>query len=97
MEENQGQLRVRLPRKNEVFGIVYTIYGAKHFEVRCSDGKIRFCRIPKSLAKNVRVREQDLVLVEPWPIEGDKKGDIVWKYTKVESEWLKEKGFLKDL
>ena len=85
--------RVRLPRDKEVFGLVEQLHGGKRMTVKCSDDKIRMCRIPGKL-KRVYVREDDYVIVEPWDIEGDKKGDIIWKYRKVEEDWLRRKGYL---
>lgn len=89
-------LRVRLPQEGELFGYVEQLLGDRRMRVRCSDGKTRICRIPGRL-RRVWVREDDIVLVQPWPVEGDKKGDIVWKYRAIEVEWLKSKGYLDDI
>jgi translation initiation factor 1A len=90
------ELRVKLPRDKEIFGIVEQLHGGKRMHVRCADGKIRMCRIPGRL-RRIWVRPDDIVLVEPWPIQGDKKGDVVWRYRGAEVDWLKQRGYLKDL
>jgi initiation factor 1A len=41
------------------------------------------------------MREHDLIIVEPWAIQGEKSGDAVWKYTAAQVDWLKRKGILK--
>jgi len=87
--------RVRLPRGRELFGVVESMLGANKLRVRCSDDKMRICRIPGRLRKRVWMREGDLIIVEPWEIQGDTNGDAVWKYTAAQVEWLKRKGFLK--
>jgi len=92
----EQEFRVRLPRAGEMFGRVLQLHGGKHLTVKCADGKMRMCRIPGKLRK-IWVREDDYVLVEPWSIETDKKGDIVWRYKQVEIDWLKRNGHLKDL
>lgn len=93
----EGQeFRVRLPREGEIFGKVVQLHGGKHLMIKCADQKMRMCRIPGKL-KKIWVREDDYVLIKPWPIEGDKKGDIVWRYRQVEVEWLNKNGYLKDL
>ena len=51
--------------------------------VRCFDGNTRICRIPGRLKRQLWVREGDIVVVEPWELGGDKKGDIIYKYSKV--------------
>ena len=52
-------------------------------------------RIPGKLKKRIWVREGDAIAIKPWEIEGDKKGDVVWRYHPNEKAWLREKGYLK--
>lgn len=89
--------RVRLPRNKETFGILEQRLGGSRTRVRCLDGKNRICRIPGRLKRRLWVREGDLVLVEPWELSGDDKGDIVFKYRKAQIEFLRKKGYLKKL
>ena len=96
MTEEQ-ELRVRLPKEGELFAVVTSELGGARFSCLCEDGKERVCRVPGRLKRFVWVREGDYVLVVPWEIEGDKRGDIVWRYKKLEVEWLRSKGYLKDL
>jgi translation initiation factor 1A len=65
--------------------------------VRCLDGKSRICRIPGRLKRRLWVREGDLVLVEPWELSGDEKGDIIFKYRKIQVDFLQRKGYLQNL
>lgn len=94
MEEGQ-ELRVRTPRGREVLGIIESMLGANKLRVRCQDNKIRLCRIPGRLRKKIWMKEGDAVLVEPWEIQGDKSGDIVYKYNPTQASWLRRKGILK--
>jgi len=89
--------RVKLPRDDQSFGIVDQRLGASRMRVRCLDEKTRICRIPGRLKRKLWVREGDLVLVEPWEMGGDEKGDIIFKYRPSQIEWLKKKGYLKKL
>jgi len=34
------------------------------------------------------------VLVSPWDFQRDKRGDIIWRYTKNQAEWLRREGKL---
>ena len=43
------------------------------------------------------VREGDVLLIKPWELNGDEKGDIIFKYRKSQTTWLKRKGYLKKL
>ncbi|MEK6860283.1 MAG: translation initiation factor eIF-1A [Nanoarchaeota archaeon] len=89
--------RVRLPRNNEVIGTVEQRVGANRMIVKCTDGNERNCRIPGSLRRSLWIRPGDIVIVKPWEFEGNEKGDILFKYTPAAIEWLKRKGFIKDM
>ena len=65
--------------------------------VRCLDGKTRVCRIPGRLTRKLWVRENDIVIVEPWEYSGDEKGDVLYKYTSTQTSFLRRKGYLKEL
>ncbi|MEM2714009.1 MAG: translation initiation factor IF-1A, partial [Candidatus Pacearchaeota archaeon] len=45
--------------------------------------------------KKLWIRPNDVVLIEKWELEGDKKGDIIYKYSPAAVEKLKEMGLLK--
>lgn len=49
------------------------------------------------MERKLWVRENDVVLVEPWEFGGNEKGDIIYKYSKSQVQWLKNKGFLKKI
>lgn len=95
-EEGQEFIRVKIPQKGEILGIVKSNLGGSRFEVKCSDGFTRVCRIPGKLKKRIWIRLGDLVLIQPWPVQANERGDIVWMYTKAQAVWLERKGFLKD-
>ena len=88
-------LRVRLPQGTEVLGIVERRLGGSRMYVKCLDGKTRTCRIPGRLRKYLWVREQNIVIVEPWELGGEEKADVVYKYkSRAEIDFLKRKGYL---
>ncbi len=89
--------RVKLPRGNQTFGVLQERVGGSRAKVRCFDGKVRICRIPGRLKRHLWVREGDLVLIQPWELSGDEKGDIIFNYRRSQIEWLRRKGFLKQL
>jgi len=96
--KNQGEpqvFRVRLPRNNEVIGVLEQRLGANHMLIRCLDGKSRNCRVPGRLKRKLWLREGDVVLVEPWELGGDERGDIIWKYNPAEVDWLRRRGLLR--
>lgn len=90
-------IRVRKPKDNEVIGIVEKLLGYGKMYVRCADGKVRNCRIPGSSLRRMWVRPNHIVLVKPWDLESDKKGDVIYKYSKSQINWLRKNGYLDDL
>src|SRR3989344_3363629 len=89
-------IRVRTPKPGEIIGIVQQRVGGNRMIVKCLDEKERNCRIPGALRRMLCIRPDDVVIVKPWEFEGDKKGDILFKYTPAAIDWLKMKGFLKE-
>ncbi|MCX6775730.1 MAG: translation initiation factor eIF-1A [Candidatus Micrarchaeota archaeon] len=96
VEEEQEVIgRLRLPRKGEVLGVVISMMGASRLLVDCIDEKERMCRIPGKIKRRIWVKDGDVVLIKPWIVESDKKGDLVWRYTRLQADWLRRAGHMK--
>jgi translation initiation factor 1A len=94
--KNEGALeRMVLPSVNDVLGIAVKMLGGERIMVKCQDGKERLCRVRGKLKRRVWIREGDVVLVSPWDFQSDTRGDIFWRYRKNQTEWLRNKGYLK--
>lgn len=89
--------RIKLPRPPQILGVLEQRLGGSRTKIRCLDGKTRICRIPGRLKKHLWVRAGDIVIIEPWEYGGNEKGDIVYKYTRTQTGWLKDKGYLNKL
>ncbi len=89
--------RTPLPRDRQVLGICEQRVGGSRMKVRCLDGKNRICRIPGRLKRKLWIREGDVLLIEPWELGGDAKGDVVFKYKPHQADVLRRKGMLKSL
>lgn len=87
-------VRVRTPKGREILGIVEEMLGGGRFRVDCMDKNSRICRVSGKFKRRQWIRPGDVVLVEPWEVESDEKGNIVWKYRKAQAGWLQRKGFL---
>lgn len=90
-------IRVRVPREGQVLGEVEQMLGERRMMVRCTDKRTRMCRIPGKIRRRIWIKEGRIVLVEPWTVQSDKKGDILWLYPIQQENWLRDKGYLKDL
>ncbi|UCG95255.1 MAG: translation initiation factor eIF-1A [archaeon] len=89
--------RVKMPRGGELFGRVTNLLGSSRLQVECEDGKERLCRIPGKLRKRVWTRVNDIVIINPWETQSDSRGDLVWRYTRTEVDFLRRRGYLKNL
>ena len=47
------------------------------------------------MKRRVWIKAGDTVIVAPWDFQSDTRGDVVWRYTASQTEWLKKKGYLK--
>lgn len=90
-------IRVRTPEKGEVLGVVLSLLGGGRLEVKCDDELTRVCRIPGRMRRRMWVRVGDLVLLKPWEVQSDERGDIIWKYSRAQAIWLEKKGYLKNI
>jgi len=84
--------RLRTPRTDEVLGVVEQMFGFDRLRVRCKDGHVRTCRIRGKIRKRLWVRENDVVIVRPWQVQSEEKGDVIYRYTRTQVEWLRKRG-----
>lgn len=96
-DNQEDMFRIKLPRGNQTLGILEQRLGGSRTRIKCLDSKTRVCRIPGRLKRFLWVREGDIVLVEPWELSGDEKGDILFKYKRNQVEVLRKKGYLRGL
>ncbi|MFP4111544.1 MAG: translation initiation factor eIF-1A [Candidatus Woesearchaeota archaeon] len=98
MEQQREEIRrIKMPRGNQSFGLLEQRLGGSRMRVRCLDGKTRICRIPGRLKRRLWIREGDIVLVEPWELSGDERGDVIFKYKPSQVKFLKQRNLLKGL
>ena len=93
-EEQQAVTRARLPKGEEIIGVIEQRLGGNKMFVNCLDGKKRNCRGPGRLKRKLWLRPGDVVIVELWELDKN-KADIIFKYPSNQIEWLKQKGYLK--
>ena len=89
--------RIKRPEEGWIYAVVEMMLGSDKLRVQCEDGKERMARIPGKMRKRVWIRVGDLVLVEPWKVQGDIRCDVKWRYTPTQTEWIRRKGFLKNI
>lgn len=97
LTEEEEISRIRTPKEGEVLGIVEEMLGSDKLRVQCDDDKERIVRIPGKMRKRVWIRIGDLILVQPWKVMSDRRGDVAWRYSKTQARWMSNKGYLKNI
>ncbi len=85
---------LKLPVQGETLGTVTKIAGASRFVVACKDGNERLCSIPGRFKRRFWIKVNDVVIVQPWTVQSNERGDIVWRYRPQEVMKLKDRGML---
>lgn len=85
--------RTRIPRLPEVLGVVETMLGGDKVKANCTDGNVRVCRIPGRFRKRIWINPGDLILIKPWIVQSNIRGDVAFVYTPTQANWLKRKGY----
>ena len=83
-----------LPVANDVLGIAVKLLGFDRVLVKCQHGHERLCRIRGKMKRRVWIRLGDVVLVSPWDFQSDRRGDVIWRYKRSQTEWLRNKSYL---
>ena len=83
-----------MPAPGDVLGIATKLLGFDRILVKCQDGHERLCRIRGKMKRRVWIREGDIVLVSPWDFQSDKRGDVIWRYTRAQADMLRRRGIL---
>jgi translation initiation factor 1A len=88
--------RVRMPRSNELIGIIIRRLGGNKMEIKATDGKTRNCRVPGRYKRRLWLRPKDIILIVPWDLD-NAKADIIYKYNSSEVNQLKRRGIISQL
>jgi translation initiation factor 1A len=94
-KDQTEEQRIRMPRRGELMGTVIEMLGGSRMTVKCFDGKERLCRIPGKIKKKLVIKSGDYVIVQPWSVQSDERGDIAYRYNSFQLDMLKRKGVIK--
>ncbi len=94
--EGEAPVRVRIPRKGELIGVIVQRFGGNRMEVLSTDGKKRNCRVPGRFKRALWLRPRDIVLITPW-IDDNEKGDIIFKYNPSAVNQLRKRSMLNNI
>ena len=92
---SEGELSEMVyPTGSDVLGVAVKLLGFDRVLVKCQDGHERLCRIRGKMKRRVWIRQGDIVVVSPWDFQSDKRGDLIWRYTRSQADVLRRKGYL---
>ena len=91
MAEEQGELVLRRLAVGD-----HLLVGGDNIIVKCTDGKVRTCRIRGKIKRRMWIRDNDLVLIAPWDFQSE-RADIIWRYISAHAEKMKADGLLQGL
>ena len=92
---NESELKeIRLPEEGEQLGRVIKLLGSDQVLVKCTDDITRRGRIRGKLKRRIWIRDNDIVIIAPWDFKESERGDIVWRFTLGQVDWLKQNGHL---
>jgi len=87
---NESALKqIRLPEEGELLGRVLKLLGSDLVMDKCTDDITRRGRIRGKLKRRIWIRDNDIVIIAPWDFKYTERGDIVWRFTLSQVEWLK--------
>ena len=92
---NESQLKeIRLPMEGELLGRVIKLLGSDQVLVKCTDDITRRGRIRGKLKRRIWIRDNDIVIIAPWDFKPTERGDIIWRFTLGQVDWLRNNGHL---
>ncbi len=95
--KNESDIRKKMfmPNRYDILGVVDKNFGFTRMRVLCQDGHDRMCRVRGKMKKRNWVREGDIVLISSWDFAYELKGDLIFRYTQNQANWLRKAGLLK--
>ena len=88
---NESALKeIRLPEEGELLRRVMKLLGSDQVLVKCTDDITRRGRIRGKLKRRIWIRDHDIVIIAPRDFKYDERGDIIWRFTLSQVDWLKD-------
>ena len=80
--------RARTRKYGQLYAVVREMSGGSRMVALCEDGLTRMIRIGGKLKKRMWCRIDDLIIVQPWVVQEDKKADLVYRYLPTQRNWM---------
>ena len=80
--------RARTRKYGQLYAVVREMSGGSRMIALCEDGLTRMIRIGGKHKKRMWCRIDDLIIVQPWVVQEDKKADLVYRYLPAQRNWM---------
>jgi len=80
--------RARTRKDGQLYAVVREMSGGSRMVALCEDGLTRMIRIGGKLKKRMWCRRDDLIIIQPWVVQSDKKADLVYRYLPAQRNWM---------
>jgi len=80
--------RAKTRKQGQLYAVVREMSGGSRMVALCEDGLTRMIRIGGKHKKRMWCRIDDLIIVQPWVIQEDKKADLVYRYLPAQRNWM---------
>ena len=80
--------RARTRKHGQLYAVVREMSGGSRMVAFCEDGLTRMVRIGGKHKKRMWCRRDDLIIIQPWVVQEDKKADLVYRYLPAQRNWM---------
>ena len=80
--------RAKTPKSGQQYAVVREMSGGSRMLAMCEDGNMRMIRIGGKFKRRMWCRVQDLIIIQPWVVQSDKKADLVYRYLPAQRNWM---------
>ena len=80
--------RAKTRKQGQLYAVVREMSGGSRMVALCEDGLTRMIRIGGKHKKRMWCRIDDLIIVQPWVVQEDKKADLVYRYLPAQRNWM---------
>ena len=80
--------RARTRKYGQLYAVVREMSGGSRMVAYCEDGLTRIIRIGGKHKRRMWCRIDDLIIIQPWVVQEDKKADLVYRYLPAQRNWM---------
>ena len=80
--------RARTRKHGQLYAVVREMSGGSRMVAYCEDGLTRMIRIGGKHKRRMWCRIDDLIIIQPWVVQEDKKADLIYRHLPAQRNWM---------